>query len=51
MSYFKRKLSQVNCDDILHGLNADCDYNKFIDQFNEMYDQCIPLRECEVNRR
>ena len=27
VSYFKRKLSQVNWDDILHGIDADCDYN------------------------
>ena len=49
--YFKRKLSQMNWDDTLHGLDADCDFNKLIDQFNEIYDQCIPLRKCKANRR
>ena len=31
VSYSKRKLSQVNRDDILHGLDADYDNDKFID--------------------
>ena len=41
----------MNWDDTLPGLDADCDYNKFFDQFNEIYNQCIPLRKYKVNRR
>ena len=28
-----------------------CDYVRFIDKFNEVHDECIPLRKCNVNRR
>ena len=51
VSHFKQKLSQVDWNDILHGTDADCDYNKCVDEFNELYDECIPLRKCSVNRR
>ena len=48
--YFQQKLSQMNWNDVLHGYEADCDYVRFIDKFNELPDQCIPLRKCTVNR-
>ena len=51
ISHFKQKLSQVDWNGILQGIDADCDYNKFIDKFNELYDECIPLRKCSVSRR
>ena len=51
ISHFKQKLYQLNWDDALHGSDAGCDHNKFIDKFKELHDQCIPLRKCNVNRR
>ena len=30
---------------VLHFYNTNCDYNAFIDKFNELHDQCIPLRK------
>ena len=50
ISHFKQKLSQVNWDDILHGFDVNQDYNEFIVKFNELFDQCLPLRKCNVNR-
>ena len=50
ISHLKQKLSQLNWDDVLHGSDANCDYNNFIDKFKELHDQCIPLRKCNVNR-
>ena len=35
----------------MQGYDADCDYVRFIDKFNELHDECIPLRKCNVNRR
>ena len=34
ISHLKQKLSQENWNDILHGVDADCDYNMFIERFN-----------------
>ena len=51
ISHFKQKLSQLNWDDVLHGSDANCDYNNFINKFKELHDQCIPLRKCNVNKR
>ena len=50
LSHLKQKLSEVNWDDILHGFDVNQDYNKFIVKFNELFDQCLPLRKCNVNR-
>ena len=50
ISHLKQKLSQENWNDILHGFDAECDYNMFIERFNKLYDECIPLRKYTVNR-
>ena len=47
----KRKLAQVNWNDLLHGIDAESDYDNFISKFNELYDECIPVRKCKINRR
>ena len=49
--HLKQKLSQENWNDILHGIDAECDYNMFIERFNKLYDECIPIRKYTVNRR
>ena len=51
ISHLKQKLSQENWNDILHGIDAECDYNMFIERFNKLYDGCIPLKKYKVNRR
>ena len=51
ISHLKQKLSQENWNDILHGIDAECDYNMFIERFNKLYDECIPLKKYKVNRR
>ena len=51
ISHLKQKLSQENWNDILHGTDAECDYNMFIERFNKLYDECIPLKKYKVNRR
>ena len=43
ISHLKQKLSQENWNDILHGIDAECDYNMFIERFNKLYDGCIPF--------
>ena len=51
ISHLKQKLSQENWNDILHSIDAECDYNMFIERFNQLFDECIPLRKCKVIRR
>ena len=35
----------------MNGFAVNQDYNTFIFKFNVLFDQCIPLRKCNVNRR
>ncbi len=51
ISNFKQRLSQTNWNDILNCIDVNDDYNKFVDKFNEIYDECIPLKKCKVNKR
>ena len=51
ISHLKQKLSQENWNDILHGIDAEFDYNMLIERFNKLYDECIPLKKYKVNRR
>jgi len=46
ISRFKEKLSNVNWNEILDNENADDDYNKFVEHFQCLYDECIPLKQC-----
>ena len=43
----KQKLSS----EILGGRDADEDYNKFIEVFMSLYDECIPLTKIKPNKR
>ena len=45
------KLSEVKWHEILDNNDADDDYNTFIEQFNKVYDECIPLKKCTINRK
>ena len=47
----KQKLSLVKWNELLDGKDADEDYNKFIEIFMSVYDECIPLRKIKLNKR
>jgi len=51
VSKFKQKLSEVNWQERLNNINADDDYKKFVNIFNDIYDECVPLRKCSGNRK
>ena len=37
--------------EISDGNDADVDYNKFIETFDNIYNDCIPLKKCNGNRK
>ena len=41
---FRRSLSKVNWNEILDGDEVNSDYSKFLIKFNELYDECIPVK-------
>ena len=43
---FKQRLSNVQWQEVLDNNSAEDDYNKFIETFNTLYDECIPLTKC-----
>ena len=45
VSRFRQKLSGVKWNEILDGIDANSDYNQFVNRFNELYDECIPLKK------
>ena len=44
-------MREVNWCDILDGNNADDDYNRFIVTFDDLYNECIPLKKIKSNRK
>ena len=48
---FKKRLSEVKWQEILDNNDANDDYNTFIEQFDKVYDECIPLKKCTINRK
>ena len=36
ISHLKQKISQENWNDILHGIDAECDINTYIERFNHL---------------
>ncbi len=48
---FKKKLLDVNWNEALDGTNAEDDYNVFINIFETLYNECIPLKKCSRNKR
>ena len=36
---------------VLHSIDAEREYNMFIERFDKLHDDCIPLRKYKVNRR
>ena len=51
ISRFKNSLSRVNWSEILDGVDANSDYNNFFNKFNELYDECIPMKKSKTNRK
>ena len=48
---FKQRLSDVKWQDELNNNDANDDYNKFVETFEIIYDECIPLKKCNVNEK
>ena len=42
----KTCLSKIKWAEILDKVNVDDDYNTFISKFQDVYDECIPLKKC-----
>ena len=41
---FEKRLSEVKWQEVLDNNDVNDDYDKFIERFNEIYDECIPLK-------
>ena len=44
---FKKCLSEVKWSEVLDQIDANNDYNMFVNKFQEIHDQCIPLQWCQ----
>ena len=44
-------MSNVKWQDILKNNNVNDEYDAFTETFKSLYDECIPPKECMVNRR
>ena len=51
ISRFQNSLSRVNWSEILDGVDVNSDYNKFLNIFNELYDECIPMKKSKTTRK
>ena len=51
IAWFQNKLSSVDWNELLDGIDASSDYNSFLKTFDELYDECIPLKRSKVNRK
>ena len=51
ISKLKQKLSDVNWQEKLDNNDMNIDYDKFIETFDVLYDECIPLKKCTSNRK
>lgn len=47
----KQKLSCVKWNEIFDCTDVNSDYNQFVNKFNELYDECIPLKKTKANRK
>ena len=46
ISRFKNQLSKVKWEEVLENTNVDDDYDTFLKHFQNIYDECIPLKKC-----
>ena len=51
MLNFKKRLSEVKWEEVFDNVNAEEHYNKFIETFQAMYDECIPLKRFTRNSK
>ena len=42
----KKYLSELKWEELFDNINAEDDYSKFVTKFQELYDECIPLKKC-----
>ena len=43
-------MSDVKWQEILENNGADVNHNKFIETFDALYNECVPLKKCPNNR-
>ena len=48
---FQQRLSDVKWQEILDNNDADDDYNKFIETFDTLYNECVSLKKCTNNKK
>ena len=48
---FKQRLSDVKWQEVYNNNDASDDYNKFVETFEIIYDECIPLKKCKVKKK
>ena len=48
---FKKRLSNVQWHEILNNNDVNDDYNKFVKSLETIYDECIPIKKCIVNKK
>ena len=44
----KQRLIDVKWQEILDNINANDDYNKFIETFDTLYNECVPLKNALI---
>ena len=47
----KQRLSHVKWQETLDNNDANDDYNTFVEKFETLYDECIPLKKRTINRK
>ena len=51
ISKFKQCLSSVRWGEVLDDIDVNQDYNVFVNKFQQLYDECIPLQKCNSKRK
>ena len=51
LNKFKKRLSEIKWQEVLDNNDVNDDYDKFIERFNSLCDESIPLKKCTVNRK
>ena len=51
INLFKSKLSKVDWENILVNANVNVDYTIFLNKFDDLYNECVPLRKCNNKRK
>ena len=51
ISKFKQCLSSVRWGEVLDDIDVNQDYNMFVNKFQQLYDECIPLQKCNSKRK